>query len=260
MSQTRDEVIRRRLNRMINWAKKRREFMAKPPEGWSEDWYIRIGGNGYRAVSLDYEHPLLGFAKTSAPNIETVIRHFKKGNLNALGRVTPEKQAQAWLIKKAINHDLDLRTYLGLNGSVYNELLFALDEVSFINKRLDILAVGVSGDGCFPVSIELKSNRALKQLREQLRSYQDQIKKYETEFKKLLKACVNKEVDFSKFGRIIVWPKSKSGNESSELTKCDHQKITVIESETSNWSDIREFTFHHPRKVYPPVPYTGEVS
>jgi hypothetical protein len=260
MSQNRDEVIRCRLNKMTEWAKQRRSFLANRPNGWGEDWYIRIGGNGYTAVSLDCERPLLGFASGSTNNIETVISHFQKKPKNKLGRSTTEKRAQAWLIKHAINDKLNLKTYLGLDGSIYEELLFALDEVSFGDKghkpilRFDILAVGVCDGSAFPVFIELKSKRDLGRLLVQLREYQGHMKRYEPEFAMLLNACTNVEVNFSKYGRIIVWPKRPSSGVSRRVeSECDQYKVTVIESDTDNWSDIKDFSFHPYSQVYPPT-------
>ncbi len=262
MSQTRDEIIQCRLSKMTEWAKKRRCFLAGPPNGWGEDWYIRIGGNGYTAVSLDCERPLLGFASRPTTDIETVISHFKKGTVKELGRPTPEKRAQAWLIKQAINDKLNLKTYLGLDGSIYEELLFALDEVSFGDKdhkpigRLDILAVGICDAGAFPVFIELKSRRLLGRLLCQLQEYQCHMKRYEHEFAMLINACTNVEVNLSKYGRIIVWPKSQSGNVSDRVeVECGQHKVTIIESDTDNWTDIKDFSFHPYNQVYPPTPY-----
>jgi hypothetical protein len=265
MSQTRDEIIRHRLTKMTEWAKRRRDYIADHRNELKEDWYIRIGGNGYRAVSLDLEHPLLGFASSSTNNIETAITHFQRKLRNKPRRCTPERRAQAWLIKQAINGKLSLKTYLGLDGRLYEELLFALDEVSFGDKyhlpilRFDILAVGICDSGNFPVFIELKSDRELGQLHTQLRMYQDQVKPYEPEFKELLKACVDREVNLSKYGRIIVWPKSTGGRVPPRVeSECDRHKVTIIESDTHDWSDLTDFSFHPYKRVYPPTPYIGE--
>jgi hypothetical protein len=264
MSQTRDEVIRGRLDKMTDWAKERRDFLANPPKGWKEDWYIRIGGNGYTAVSLDYEHPLLGFGAGSTKDIEKVRSHFYMKQKDICKSV-PERHAQAWLIKKAVNNKLSLKTCLGLDGSLYDELLFALDEVSFGDRnhlpilRFDILAVGICDGNAFPVSIELKSGRHLKELQKQLREYQALVKLHGQQFTDLLKTCTNVEVNFSKYGRIIVWPKSQSGKVSDKVEECAQQKVTIIESDTDNWSDIREFSFHPFREVCPPTPFFSET-
>lgn len=265
MSQTRDETIRNRLAKMTGWAEERRRFMADHRNELQEDWYIRIGGNGYTAVSLDCERPLLGFASGPTTNIRTAVRHFHNKPRNTPRRSTPEKCAQAWLIKHAINHRLNLRTCLGLEGSIYDKLLFALDEVSFGDRnqrpteRLDILAVGISNGKAFPVFIELKSERSLGRLITQLDMYQKQVKRCEREFEKLLHACTNIKVDLPAYGRIMVWPKSRSGRVSDRIeADCAKHKVTVIESDTHSWDGIRDFSFRPPNQVYPPTYYIGE--
>lgn len=262
VSQTSDEVMRCRLNKMTEWAKERREFLDKRSEDWDIDWHVRIGGNGFRAVSLNDERPLLGFGSGPSDNLKTVIRHFERNKVKNLGRSTPEKRAQAWLIKQAINHNLNLKTPLGLDGSIYEALFFALDEVSFGHKQLDILAVGVCGGRANPVLVELKSGRHLtgkNDLLPQLEKYANELKKYEPECKNLLQACIGRDIDFSKIGKIMVWPKSTSGKPSDSVEKgCAEYKVTLIESDTDSWSNNKDFIFHPFNEVYPPTPYIGE--
>lgn len=274
MSQTRDETIRNRLAKMTGWAEERRRFMADHRNELKEDWHIRIGGKGYTAVSLDCERPLLGFVSGPTTNIRTAVSHFHNKPRNKPGRPTPEKCAQAWLIKQAVNNRLNLKTCLGLDGSIYDKLLFALDELSFGDRnqrpieRLDILAVGIVNGKAFPVFIELKSERSLGRLITQLDTYQKQVKRYECEVKELLHACTNNEVDLSEYGRIMVWPKRTSDRRSDGIeAECAKHKVTVIESDTDSWIEsdtdswkcIRDFSFHPlNNKVYPPTPYIGE--
>jgi len=262
MNQTRDKIIQNRLNKMAEWAKQRRFLQTDLRKEWREDWYIRIGGNGFTAVSLDLERPLLGFASGPTIDIKKVISHFEKEpKKDTPDRSTPEKRVQAWLIKQAINDKLNLKTCLGLNNSIYDELLFALDEVSFGDqnnppiRRLDILALGKCDGNHFPVFIELKSGRNLGRLLVQLKKYQEQVQQYKLEFVTLLGACTGVKVDLSKCGRIIVWPKSKSGKPSPRVElECGQQKVTIIESVTDNWTDIKDFSFHPCNQVYPPTP------
>jgi hypothetical protein len=267
MDQGRNNVIRHRLNKMTEWAKQRREFLANHAKEWNEDWYIRIGGNGFRAVSLNNCSPLFGFADKSDEDINEIIRQFKQNNTKNISDDLdglPERRVQCWLIKQAINDKLNLKTYLGLDGSIYEDLLFVLDEASFGDKdnqpirRLDILAVGIYGGIAYPVLIELKSKRKLGNLLYQLGEYQSEMKQFELEFKRLFKACVNRDVNFSKYGKIMVWPKSPSGKKSRTRTvdvegDCREDNITVIESGTDKWSNSNDFSFHHVYEVFPPV-------
>ena len=193
-----------------------------------------------------------------------MIRHFNKSveTLNELGRETPEKRAQAWLIKQALKNNLDLKTSLGLDNGVYQELLFALDELSFGDRihppvrRLDIMAVGVHEDKCFPVLIELKSGREAKRLLDQLKEYRSEMKSHATEIKDLLKSCTNRNVDLSRCGMMVVWPSLKSNNSSHKATTdWESNGVTVIESPPKCWVKGQEFTFKTCGEIYPPSAY-----
>jgi hypothetical protein len=268
MSHKRDTVIQLRLNKMTELAEQRRSFLTNPPEWWREDFHIRIGGNGYTAVSLNDSSPLLGFGLGTSKTITTLEKHFaKKPN----GAIKPEKRAQAWLIKQALNNKvnkLDFKESLGLRSNdIYEKLFFALDEVSIGDKdnrpinRTDILAVGIYGGVAYPVLIELKYGRHLtgkNGLLPQLDKYAVEMKKFEREFKRLLHACVGIDVNLSSIGKIMVWPKSPSGKVSDSVERCDKQMVTIIESDTDNWSNNIAFSFHPFNKVYPPVPYINE--
>ncbi len=193
--------------------------------------------------------------------------HFlKTRSKNKPDRKTPEKRAQAWIIKQALNNKLNIKTCLGLNNNIYDELLFALDELSFGDKdhggisRLDILAVGKYGNKYFPVFIELKSGRQLtgkNDLIPELQKYISESIKFESELKQLLCACVGRDdVDFSKIGNIIVWPKPKGKAPSPKVKEiCDENKITLIESDEHSWNNNEDFAFHPVNEVFPPIPY-----
>ncbi len=253
MSQTRDEVIRYRLNKMTKWAAQRREFLANLPEDWPKDRYIRIGGNGFTAVSLNHDRPLLGFDSGTVKSIETVKGHFSKSIEGKPGKPTPERHVQCWLIKQAINHQLDLKGELCPDDSEYDELLFALDEVSFGDKkhpqimRCDILAVGVHHGNNFPVLIELKSSHYLDRphgLLGQLQDYQDGMKKFKPQIETLLKNCVNKKVDFSKCGKIIIWPRLSSGKVSNKtFDKCKEESVGIIQYTWNHNANIENIKF-----------------
>ena len=70
MKQDRDRVIKERLQKMTEWSLRRREFLQQLPDCWDDEWYIRIGGNGFTAVSLNLNRPMLGFNKA----MQTALR------------------------------------------------------------------------------------------------------------------------------------------------------------------------------------------
>jgi len=185
-------------NDMINWRLRNMKHLVDEVKfaGWNEseraknDQYIRINGEGVRAVSLADRSALCGYEKTSShKDPSKVIEHFAR-NLGAFNDKTfaskQERRMQSYLIKQAL---LNKRSLLGKSGlfclnGMFDELLFALDEVSFGDNKLDnepddeehpkvvrcdILAVGVKDGDVFPVLIELKSVRSLQRLGDQLK-------------------------------------------------------------------------------------------
>jgi hypothetical protein len=222
----RREIIRSRLEGM---ARRAREAQAHSAEQNAEvlarcDRYIRIRGEDFRAVSLAELAPLCGFhTRQGARNLETVYRHFAlpRPTMAARLELKPERSIQCWLIKTALMEGRDLRTPLGLNGAHYDDLVFALDEVSLGDKnhppilRCDVLGVGRTGGRSFPVLIELKSRREKKTLMGQLSEFCSEIRIYRESFGALLEACTGIPVNDLNCRRIIVWPRAKKDNPTS---------------------------------------------
>ncbi len=236
-NQTRSEIIKQRLQQMTPRAMERRDFMHDHVSGWNENWYIRVGGDGFRAVSLDDNHPLCGFSRDGAKRIETVRNHFKGQIMGEPIKHKPERRMQCWLIKQAFKNGLDLKTALCID-SVYDELLFALDEVSLGDRnnkpiqRCDILAVGVCQGKAYPVLIELKPAREKTRLIEQLDGFCEEMKKdFPDYFKKILTNCVDRDVTMNKIGKMIIWPAPKSNGKLTKKTLHDLKEkgIDVIE-------------------------------
>jgi hypothetical protein len=158
------------------------------------DQYIRVNGGTFRAVSLADKSALCGFAKQGAKDIETIKNHFKNNqpqNLaNDVFEAKKERRLQSRIIKKALLNQRNL-LHESLFGAAlkdhFDKLLFAFDEVSFEKNRVDLIAVGKKENKIFPVVIELKSNRSLTRLVEQLNDASDAILKNLAEIKTLLK-------------------------------------------------------------------------
>lgn len=251
MNQARDEIIRCRLNKMAEWAKQRRDFLVAPPKGWKKDWYIRIGGNGFTAVSVNDESPQIGFNPGAKPRqeISKLLDDFKRTPVPPR-RKTPEKRIQSLLIRQAINQQEDMKELKGLG---YDRLLFALDEVALGDPKhppklvCDILAIGVQGSNAYPVLIELKSSHQLigkHGLLGQLQDYQVEMKEFKPEFEALLNNCVNREVDFSKCVKVIIWPRLPSGKVSEKtFDECKKESVGIIQYTWDHRSDIENIKF-----------------
>ncbi|MET0039256.1 MAG: hypothetical protein ABW041_03805 [Dehalococcoides mccartyi] len=239
------------LEEMVRFAQARSEYKVHLPP----DCYVRVGGNGFRTVSVSHNTPLMGISPSPVKHIQKAYDHVEKYRPSRSDRTrpTPERVAQAWLIKQAINDDLNLKPYLGLID-VYEKLLFAVDEVSFGGEgRTDIVAVGVRGGSACPVLVELKPDRQLTRLIEQLDTYAQKVAEFKPQIQAILEACVERRVDCSCIGKMIVWPCAVGEPSPDILKECRKRSITVIESDVPDWNGQISFSFHPVGEVYSPV-------
>lgn len=257
-----EEVICKRLKimtEMVSELRQCKDFSLK--EHAQRDNYVRIRGESYRAVSLLDCYPLCGISKTGSRKLATVLGHFKKAvhsnskpELDATVLTNKkERHLQCWLVREALLNDGSLMKPLNLGKEHFDELWFALDEVSIGDKnhpieelapkitlipeqkgkrinavRCDILAVGVIGKEVFPVVIELKSERAKVRLDNQLQNFENIIKHehFEPYFVELLEACTGLKIN-STCRKIIIWPE-----------KCSHKTLFQIHK---NGIDLIEY-------------------
>lgn len=231
---------------LIDW---RLEFMTNQANGlkiesWNEveaarkNRYIRINGESYRAVSLADDSPLSKFAESGACQLATIERHFDK-KLEPKDGQWLEKKRERRLQSRIIQQALSSKRNMlidSLFGKAlerqFDELIFALDEVSFgdanhtgatDNSRCDLVAVGRIGSDTFPVVIELKSERSLGRLFEQLDDASREIERHQEYFGKLLKALTGISVSIAEVHKILVWPALVSGHPDKKTTieKCE---------------------------------------
>jgi hypothetical protein len=160
-----------------------------------------------------------------------VIQHFDDANRQPKNlaekylAIKKERRLQSWIIKQALMNRRDLmksQIFECLKES-FDELIFALDEVSFGDKnhkhpieeadivRCDLLAVGVKDGNTFPVVIELKTSRDLGRLIEQLKNAEREIISHEQEIRSLMELITGKKISDSTVKKVLVWP---DGNES----------------------------------------------
>lgn len=211
-----------KLGKMVDFAKNL--SLKEITQYAKENKYIRIGGKGYRAVSLCEETPLCGFSKNNSPNIETIKKHFTNtNNLEKPKKPVQERKIQCWLIKNALINNRNLINKSILSKSKYfDRLIFALDELSLDDKkvRCDILTIGSKGNKTFPVLIELKSARLKTELTNQLEKFCEEIKKDKEALCNLLKTCtgIEQDIDMGEVKKMIIWPKSESvKNKTKEI-------------------------------------------
>lgn len=249
----RSSLIDKRLGIMADLAEKRRRVLRELNKH-NRDWYIRIRAEDYRAVSLNGKTPLCHFAQGGAKNIDTVKKHFMKDPSERFDKEVsrikkPERSIQCWIIKQALAHQLDLKRVLCLDNIIYEELLFALDEVSLGDKdhkpikRCDILAVGVRKAQAFPVLIELKWDHQLTTLVRQLNQFCEEIMEHKGAFAELLKNCSGRKVDASRTEKMIIW-NYKGNLKRGTKQKLREGNIKLVEYKGDPNTDITGVTFH----------------
>lgn len=269
---TRREILSYRINDMLDRINSvDYPDMNKMSQLAREDKYVRVCGESYRAVSLNDRTPLMGFTNKGNTNIKTIYNHFKNREITKLSdsvwKTKEERRVQAWLIKQALINKRSLKKLFGLNNSMYDDLYFALDEISLgDNKhpqnmedrpnivRCDILAVGVIGSNCIPVLIELKYKREKKRLEAQLDNFEKEIEdsiKFKKDFFRLMAKSVGLDCNISlkeKLRKIIVWPGQASNSTIEELTKKD---ISVIEYEykDADYDDVGKWVFRKRNEI-----------
>lgn len=213
---------------------------ASELDGWNapkmaseEDRYIRIGGLGYRAVSLNHSAPLCKYSNGPVVKLDTIRKQFE--NPPKLMTVDPNKKEerclQRYIIKASLTNKRDMLKALSITDGPYKELIFATDEVSLGTVRCDILAVGKIGGTYYPVVIELKSNRDKSRLEQQLENFCYEIKTNGVEFKKLLALLTGRkeiQINTDMPRKMIIWPvaDSESKKVGNGFNSSDKAKAT----------------------------------
>lgn len=203
-----------KLKNLKTYAEARRNF-ADLASFAKDGGYVRLGGSGYRAVSVVPTAPLMRFEGARVTkNLDAAVQQCRalkpapmQGGADKSKR---ERMLQAHLIRSAFMAKLDLCSVL--KGLPYERLLFAVDELSLEHDggtlRCDLIAVGVTPGGAIPVLIELKYERQLGKLLKQLKDYARVVFKHRELFSALLCAATGEKVAVDRVQRLLVWPKA----------------------------------------------------
>lgn len=214
----------RRLRETIEWARKIKEHLAEISEANGYRVHFRPGSTGVSMVGLDHERPQRGrsgiqdlarFARDFESEFTTHCRGVEQG------RPTGEKALQSFLIRNAHGHGRDLHA-INVASSLTNEavrLVFVTDEISLPVARgpartygktvCDVLALRRDGGRSTPVLLELKDNRALTRLVEQVNGYAALIDEHAELYAELFGALLGEDVQFdAPTERWMVWPQA----------------------------------------------------
>ena len=213
----------------------------------------------YGTPSQRDESSLCGYGN-KASKIDTILSNFEKCKPKPLDYKKPkskeERRLQAFLIKEALTNNRNLNRILKLQH--FEDLLFCLDEVSIGDSkhkhlvetegrpnivRCDILAVGKMDGIYFPVLIELKYDRKLCRLVNQLNNFirdveeDHNIKNKVMELMKI-SAGIKEEAQFRNvFKKVIVWPKNEKAREStSKILKMNEIIQVEYEFKEARWN------------------------
>jgi hypothetical protein len=215
--------------------------------------YIRILGSGFRAVSIDTVNPcghLRDGDEREIParlELEHALQDAMLASNVSLppGANKPEHRLQASLIRAAMQNDLRFGDILPGLQDGFDDLIFVTDEFAIkpgngeIECRADIVAIGRSkrAKTYSPVFIELKNTRSLGRLKEQLKNAATSLCEKEDvqqPFKAFLSAVSGVEPDEIECSsgtarRLIIWPKSQSGQESKSVEEARKDGFIIVE-------------------------------
>lgn len=211
------EQQRAHLEAVLGWARQLRGKLSPLLDAHGDRVHFRPTSRGVTMVGLLHERPQRGLG--GIQDLDHLRDHFE--DLFARhcrdidqGRPTCEKQLQSFLIREAYQND---RRLLSLNQASRDsgapvELRFVTDELPLPTDQgkvvCDLLALRVDGEGHqIPVVIELKTERQLTRLVEQVTTYARLVDQQAVLFAQLYEALLGQPVSFAApCERWIVWP------------------------------------------------------
>ncbi len=161
--------------------------------------HFRPTANGVTMVGLSPDRPQRGKGGYKADQLKSNFdEEFEKHCVNIpQGRPTPEKQLQSYLISDAYRHNRQMMALQSLlPPAEKTSLIFVTDEISLAHGGqkivCDILALNRTSTGDIPVLMELKSERAMTRLIQQLNDYVAVINAYHAQYEALFSALLGR--------------------------------------------------------------------
>lgn len=198
------------MEERLNFFKMAKELNEQHKELFAtegEEAHLRGNIKSMSLISLSKDRPELGFSNlTTGRTIEDKLLRLKT---KELGRSTPEKELQAWMIRTALkneNHFLPFE----------NEIKFLTSEMAlYENEKRVVNDILGFKDGKLYV-IELKSDRNMQRLIEQVENFEKIIVNNKVFFKEFceLYDCLWNEESIIK---VIVWPFKNNPKTSQNL-------------------------------------------
>jgi hypothetical protein len=229
--------LRRRLSDTIAWAKKLRAALNDTQVAYGERVHFRPSSTGVSMVGLLADRPQRGWS--GLPDLNRVAENFEELFARHCrdvekGRETPEKALQSFLIRDAYTHGrrMDAIEHASRATAESVELTFVVDEISLPHNDgeivCDLLAVRRDGTRCTPVLLELKSERSLTRLVQQVEGYARVIDEHPDLFALLFSAILGEELHFdAPTEKWIVWPAKVAEKDPREAELAELRIRTV---------------------------------
>jgi hypothetical protein len=179
------------------------------------------------------------------PDLSEAIRKIKDAeppNFYKPGNAKPELRIQASLIRYALMNGLRLHGLFNDFSDVFDELIFVTDELRAGSIRPDIIALGGRQGRYFPVFIELKVDRKLKRVTEQLTNAKETMNNADGCFLNLLANATGKpksDISIDNPKLFIIWSPSPSGKEDEDVTEVKANGFIVGEYDPSTQQTVR---------------------
>jgi len=210
---------RKQLEGTIHWASQLRETLQTLIELHGDRVHFRPSSSGVSTIGLLHERPQRGAgALTSLKQITEDFENFFARHCNPKdhGRKTGEKELQSFLIREAYMHRRLMEPINVESRKTTSpvELVFVTDEIALPLQTgkivCDILAFRRESNGTvIPVLLELKDDRAMTRLIEQVDGYAALIDSHSDLFAQLYSALLGESLRFTKkTEKWIVWPSS----------------------------------------------------
>jgi hypothetical protein len=206
---------RRQLETTIGWAHKLRATLQPILDEHGSRVHFRPSSKGIAMVGLLAERPQRGCRLETLVEFATTFEDLFAKHCRdvAHGRVTGEKALQSFLTREAYKHARHLEP-INVASRITDEpvdLVFVTDEIALpiIDGKTvcDVLALRRDGGRSTPVLLELKDQRQLTRLVEQVEGYAALVDLHANLFAELFAALLGEPVRFdAPAEKWIVWP------------------------------------------------------
>ena len=173
---TLSDYIQYRIDNAPKWRSRLNELKNLAKNGR----YVRLNGDGFRAISITDENSCgsLYISENARVTAKKDIGEAFRLGISANHIRIPknkkgEHKIQAHIIRHAMESGLSFKGLFSGFDEIFDDIIFICDEFSAITDdmriRADIIALGKKGNDYYPIFIELKNRRSLKELGGQLK-------------------------------------------------------------------------------------------